>query len=222
MEPITAAEIAALQRLNTPTIANAIEAFDFRGRHEGFMNPSIRCLFPEMGTLVGFAVTAAIRATAPAAQVAADRAAYWRAMEQVPTPRMAVVQDLDDPPGVGSFWGEVNGNIHRALGCVACVTDGGVRDLDEVRALGFGFFAACVCVSHAYVHLESFGEAVTVGGLTVRPGDLLAADQHGVIHVPHELASKIPRAAAEIEAQERKIIRLCQSREFTVEKLIAG
>ena len=93
---------------------------------------------------------------------------------------MVVVEDLDDPPGLGSFWGEVNGNLHRALGCVGVVTNGGVRDLEEVQALRFHFFAQHISVSHAYVHIVEAGTPVRVGGSSVRPGDLLHGDRHGL------------------------------------------
>ncbi|PYM79095.1 MAG: hypothetical protein DME09_22060, partial [Candidatus Rokuibacteriota bacterium] len=112
-------------------------------------------------------------------------------------------------------------NIHKALGCAGVITDGAVRDLDEVRTLGFQFVAAHISVSHAYVHLVDFGLPVKVGGLWVKPGDLVHADQHGVVTIPPDLAPKIPDAVAKIEATERRIISLCQSREFSAERLKA-
>ncbi|MBI4391166.1 MAG: RraA family protein, partial [candidate division NC10 bacterium] len=120
---------------------------------------------------------------------------------------------------IGAFWGEVQANIHRALGCAGVITDGGVRDLVEVAALGFAFFAAEVQVSHAYVHLVDFGGPVTVGGLLVRPGDLLHGDRHGVVQVPLDLAARVPEGAAAVERQEREIIASCQSPGFTPERL---
>ena len=112
-------------------------------------------------------------------------------------------------------------NIHKALGCVGVVTDGSVRDLDEVRALGFQFCAAHVSVSHANVHLVDFGLPVEVGGVWIEPGDLLQGDQHGVLTIPHEIADRIPEAAARVDAEERSIIEVCQSPDFSVERLKA-
>jgi len=125
---------------------------------------------------------------------------------------------LDDP-AAGAFWGEVNANIHRALGCIGLITNGTVRDLDEVRALNFQFFASGISVSHAFAHLVDFGGPVEIGGLTVRPGDLLHADQHGVVHIPSSIASEVAVASREVEQYERPIIGLCKSKEFTTEKL---
>jgi regulator of RNase E activity RraA len=129
-----------------------------------------------------------------------------------------VLHDIDDPI-VGSFWGEVNANIHKALGCVGTVTDGSVRDLDEVQETGFHFFSGCISVSHAYVHMIEFGTAVKVGGLTVKPGDLIMGDKHGVISIPREIAGDIPRAAQMIEDWERRVIDFCKSDNFSLEGL---
>jgi 4-hydroxy-4-methyl-2-oxoglutarate aldolase len=129
-----------------------------------------------------------------------------------------VVQDADRQP-IGSMWGEVNGSIHKALGCIGTVTDGGVRDLDEVRAMGFHCFASCVLVSHAYVHLIDFGTPVKVGGMVVKPGDIIHGDQHGVAGIPMSIATQIPEAVAKVEARERPLIETCQSPNFSIEKL---
>jgi regulator of RNase E activity RraA len=212
--------IDALRKITSPSVANAIETFNVRSRHQGFMSSEIRCLFPELGPLVGHAVTALIRAEPqPLQGHRASTFAWWDYVLSIPAPRVIVVHDLDDPRGQGAQWGEVQANIHRALGCAGAVTDGSVRDLDEVRALGFQFAAAHVSVSHAWVHMVDFGLPVKVGGLWVKPGDLLHADQHGVVVIPPDLAEKIPAAVAKVEADERKIIECCQSRDFTAERL---
>jgi regulator of RNase E activity RraA len=132
------------------------------------------------------------------------------------------MHDIDEPRGQGAYWGEVQANIHRALGCLGVVTDGTVRDLPEAEAVGFHFFSAHVSVSHAYVHMVDFGAPVKVGGLWIRPGDLLHGDQHGVVVVPPEIAPRIPEAAAKIEARERKMIAVCQKPGVTLEELKAA
>lgn len=219
-DPLSPQELDALRRFSTPSIANAIERFDVRPRHHGFTGPDIRCMFPEMPPVVGYASTAIVIAEQPAASgrgVAAGD--YWEFILSLPAPRIAVIQDIDQPCAIGSFWGEVNGNIHQALGCVGAVTNGGVRDLDEVRALGFQFLAAAAIVSHAYVHLVDFGTPVKVGGLRVNPGDLIHADKHGALVIPPEIAREVPAAAAEVERGERTIIECCQSADFSVDRL---
>jgi 4-hydroxy-4-methyl-2-oxoglutarate aldolase len=212
--------IDALRKITSPSVANAIETFNVRPRNQGNLSSDIRTLFPELGPLVGYAVTCVIRAEPqPVSGHRASTYGWWDYVLTIPAPRVVVVHDLDDPRGQGAQWGEVQANIHKALGCAGVVTDGSVRDLDEVKALGFQFAAAHVSVSHAYVHMVDFGLPVKVGGVWVKPGDLIHADQHGAVTIPIEIADKIPGAAAKVEADERQIIGVCQSRDFSAEQL---
>jgi regulator of RNase E activity RraA len=220
MEPLDPALLELLRTYNTPTVANAIEVFDVRPRNEGFMRPEIRCIFPDMGVMVGYAVTVKIQSVTPGAKGAAlAPSVHWQDLLKVPAPRVVVVEDLDDPSGLGSLWGEVNANMHKAMGCVGCVTNGSVRDLDEVEPLGFHFFASHIAVSHSYVHIVEVGTPVRIGGLTVRPGDLLHGDKHGVTNIPLDLAARIPEGVKVVDTMERQIINYSQSSEFTVEGL---
>jgi len=220
--PLTPQQIQALRAITSPSVANAIETFNVRPREEGNLSSDIRALFPELGPMVGYAVTALVRAErGPVEGHRASVFGWWDFILTIPAPRVVVVHDLDDPRGQGAQWGEVQANIHRALGCVGVVTDGSVRDLGEVRALGFQFCAAHVSVSHANVHLVDFGIPVKVGGVWIKPGDLLHGDQHGVVTIPHEIAAGIPEAVARVEAAERRIIGVCQAPDFTPERLKA-
>lgn len=183
------------------------------------MTSDIRCIFPDLGVMVGHAATARIMADEPAVEGhQVSRLDWWDYLQEIPKPRVVVIQDLDRVVK-GAYWGEQNANIHKALGCLGVITDGGVRDLDEMQALGFHAFAAHVLVSHAYVHLVDFGIPVRVGGLTVSPGDLLHGDKHGVTVIPPPIAAEVASAAARLERQERQIIELCQSPDFTIEAL---
>jgi regulator of RNase E activity RraA len=219
--PLTMEQIEELRRITTPTIINAIETFDVQPRNKGFMNTQIRCIFPELGSMVGYAVTAKLVANDPArGEHEGLGHAMWKLILNTPAPRIVVIEDVDDPPCIGSMWGEVNGTIHKALGCAGVVTNGGVRDLDEVRAMGFHFFAAHVIPSHAYEHLIEIGKPVTIGGLTVKTGDLLHGDQHGVIVIPHEIAHQVAEAAREVERNERGIINFFRSPDFNPNQFI--
>jgi regulator of RNase E activity RraA len=221
LEQLSQLELNALRTITTPTIANALEVFNIRPRNEGFMTPDIRCIYPDMGVMVGYAVTCTIRADQPAPRGReVPRPEWWDYILQIPEPRVVVVQDLDRQP-IGSMWGEVNGSVHKALGCIGTVTDGGVRDLDEMRAMGFHCFASCILVSHAYVHITDFGNPVKIGGVTVKPGDILHGDQHGVISIPVDIAAQVPDAVAKVEARERPIIEACRAPDFSVDTLKA-
>ena len=217
-EPLTPEDLAALRAITTPTVCNAIETFEVRLRSEGFMDSTIQCRFPELGAMVGYAVTIKTRASVPPErEIAAPE--VWAEMDRVPKPWVVVVDDLDYPRPVGSYWGEVNASVYKALGAVGTVTNGGVRDLPEARATGFHFFSFSVLVSHAYVHVVDAGAPVTVGGLTVHPGDLLHGDEHGVTSIPLEIARKLPKAALGLEVRERKLIDYARSDSFSRESL---
>lgn len=210
------------RNLNTCISASAIETFGVRLPNSGFADSRISCIFENLPPVAGYAVTARIRSAAPPMEGDGYRYArpdWWNYILGTPAPRVVVLEDLDDPPGLGAFVGEVNANIFLALGCVAVVTNGAVRDLAEVRATGFSLFAGNVSVSHAYAHISDFGGPVMIGGLAVRPGDLLHGDRHGVHSIPLEVADKVPGAAREILEKREQIIGVCRSPEFSVERL---
>jgi 4-hydroxy-4-methyl-2-oxoglutarate aldolase len=217
MQPLTKEELEQLRKWSTCSICNGIELFNVRPRNEGFMLPEIKCAYPQFEPMIGYAVTAVISADSPDGRRATPPE-YWAEIMKIPEPRVAVIHDLDRP-AIGSFWGEVNANMHKRLGCVGAVTDGAVRDLDEVREMGFHFFSSCLAVSHAYVHLVDVGIPVKVGGLLVKPGDLIMGDKHGVLSIPLEIVKDIPKAVQLIEDWERPVIEFCHSKDFTVEGL---
>jgi len=221
---VTAASEALRQELasfSTPSVANGIETFEVRPRDEGFVDGSIRCQFPQLGTIVGYAATARIRSTRKSEGDGVHSSELWRHVMAVPEPRIVVVEDMDDPSGVGSFWGEVNANVFKAFGCAGVVTNGGVRDLPEMESLGFQAFSSTVCVSHAYVRVVEVAQPVKVGNLGIRPGDLLHGDRHGVVAIPISIAADLPAAVRAIEAAERDKISFCQSPGFSFEGLLA-
>ena len=216
-QTVSDATLRALAQIDSPSICNAIEGFNIRPKNAGFMLPEIRTVFRDFPPVVGYAVTGVISANRPEGR-SVPREEWWDLIVSTPAPRFIVLHDIDHPP-LGAYWGEVQSNIHKALGAVAVATDGTVRDLDEVRALGFQFFAKEVSVSHAYVHMVDLGIPVEVGGLTVRTGDLLHGDKHGVTSIPFDIADRIPDMVATIAEYEQKTIGLCQSPDFTLEAL---
>ncbi|WZO97373.1 RraA family protein [Isosphaeraceae bacterium EP7] len=215
-------QLEELRRYNTPTIANAIEIFDVRPRHVGFLPHEIRCLLPEIGPIIGYAVTSQTRALPrqddePTADLLGD---YLRYVAAQPGPKIAVGSDLDDPPGLGAQFGEVTATIHKKLGCVGHITDGCPRDLDEVANLDFALFGRNPCVSHGYVRLVGYGKPVRLAGVEIKPGDLLHADKHGVCIIPHEIASRLAAACAAVEAMERPLLNACTTENFSLENYI--
>jgi regulator of RNase E activity RraA len=219
--PLTPEQLEALRRLDACTIANAIETFQKRLRNEGFVDHTIRAIFPRLQPMVGFAATVRIRGSAPptASGIYPDRSDWWDYILSVPAPRVIVVQDCATRPGVGSLLGAVHTNIMKALGCAGAVTNGSVRDIPALGSLAFPVFAGSVGVSHAYVHIVEMGKAVEIGGLNIKSGDLLHGDVHGVQCIPIDIAAKVPAVASKITQREEEIIAVCRSAEFSLEKL---
>ncbi|MGA2603769.1 MAG: RraA family protein [Verrucomicrobiia bacterium] len=222
--PLTTEQLEALRHLDGGTLANAIESFQKRLRNEGFVDSSVRCLFPHLLPVVGYAVTVKIRGSAPpfAGNAYLERTDWWDYVVSVPTPRMVVVEDVATKPALGSLLGAVHINILRALGCVGAVTNGAVRGIPTAEELGFQLFTGGTSVSHAYVHIVEFGTPVEIGGLKIQSEDLLHGDQHGVQSIPEDIATQIPPVAAQIVAEEQALIKLCQSPDFSIEKLRAA
>jgi regulator of RNase E activity RraA len=215
--------LRALGRLDTCTVANAIETFGVRLRNEGFANRTIRCMTPRLPPVVGYAETLTVRSASPPPEHHSyfDHGDWWSELQSVPPPRILVIQDVDAAAGLGAFVGGVHAHILRALGCVAAVTNGAVRDIPQVEEAGLYLFAGNLSPSHAYVHVVDHGQPVVLAGLRVAPGDLLHLDQHGVVHVPPEIAARIPEAAARLRRREAEVIEFCRSRLFSPKGLKA-
>lgn len=214
---------ADLMALDTPTVCNALEVVAPERRGYGYTTQPLVCTRPELPPMVGVARTATIRAAHPshltgkAARELND--AYYAYVDEGPKPSIILMQDLDGAQrGYGSFWGEVNSNVHKGLGALGLVTDGSVRDLPDI-AEGFQMLADRVGPSHAFIHVVGFGEPISVSGMRVLSGDLVHADQHGAVVIPWEVADKVAAAAAEIAAAERVIISAAQQPGFNIDKL---
>ena len=205
MTLLSHSELLQLKRWNTPTIYNGWEQIT---RHDsamaGFNAEETRDFMPQMGVMVGHAVTVVIEPSNARHRQANPQAGseYRRYIASLPGPKIVVVQDLDKPGVIGSFWGEVNSNIHRALGCVGTITDGAIRDVDEMTNAGFKALARRLCVGHAHVHPVRWNCEVEVFGRAVKPGDLIHADKHGFMVVPPEDQGHLLEASRFMDANE--------------------
>ena len=221
--PLTDADRTALIALDTPSVCNALEIVAPERRAKGFTVRPLVAPFPQLKPVLAYARTAVIRSKEPDGlpkdKAKAKRLAYYEYIEKGPRPSIMVMQDLDgDDRGFGCFWGEVQSNVHRGLGCVGVVTDGTVRDIDMI-APGFFMLAGGVVPSHAWVHAVDFGCQVNVAGMIVNSGDLIHADRHGAVVIPQGLARKVVEAAALIARREAVIIEASKKPGFGVEAL---
>jgi len=221
-QPLSRDELAALAAFDTPTICNALEVVAPDRRTIGFTTETMVCPFPDRKPMVGYARTGMIRAMEkPALDKQAMRQGrldYYRYMAEGDLPKIVVLQDLDSKKGFGCYWGEVNTAIHLGLGCEGLVTDGGVRDLDAV-APGFGILCGKVTPSHAWVHPVAFGGEVDVFGMIVRSDDLIHADRHGAVIIPHAVARDVVAAAELCGRREEPILAAARGADFSMAKL---
>ena len=215
--------LEALRAYDTPTICNALEIVTPARRVFGFTRRPLVAPFPELKPVVGFARTAMIRSREPHPRDRDSankiRLGYYEHVGAAPLPSLSVIQDIDAPDsGFGAFWGEVQTHVHAGLGCVGVITDGSVRDLDAMSP-GFFVLAGSVMPSHAYVHLVDFGGTVTVGGMVVSANDVIHADRHGAVVIPHDAVAKIPAAVDLLARRERVIIDASKQPGFSIERL---
>jgi 4-hydroxy-4-methyl-2-oxoglutarate aldolase len=221
-DSLTPIHLSQLRELTTCVVASAIETFRVCLPNMGFADATVRCIFEDLPPIAGYAVTARIRTSNPPMEDRGypfARTDWWDHILGIPGPRVVVIEDIDEPVGLGAYVGEVNANILLALGCSGLVTNGAVRDLNEVRPSGFQMFARNVSVSHAFAHIVDFGGPVKVGGLIIRPGDAVHGDRNGVQTIPLEIASEVPRVARDIMQRRQRLIRLCRSPNFSVDVL---
>lgn len=204
---LTDAEVLGLKRWNTPSVYNGWEQVTRRdAAHEGFNLEVTTDFMPHLGSMVGYAVTVTCRPGNPEHRRNAPDAwsEYRKHIASVPGPKIVVVQDLDKPVIYGSYWGEINSNLHRALGCIGTITDGGIRDTDEMNNAGFKALARGVCVGHAWAHPVKWDCEVEVFGRKILPGQLIHADKHGFLGIPDEDQEKILEAARFMDSNECK------------------
>ena len=220
---LLADDLEKIRRLDTCTVSNAIERFKVRLRNEGFIHGSVECQFPNFPPMLGYAATARIRSSwAPmTGRCYYDRMDWWSYVVTIPEPRVLVLQDVDHLPGIGAFVGEIHAQIALALNCVGCVTNGAVRDLPAVEKLAFTSLPGVwrLALVRAHRRLWGAGRNWRTQDQTGRPDPWRSPrrtnDSAGI-------ADEIPSVAARLVEEERELIELCQSPDFSLEKLASG
>jgi 4-hydroxy-4-methyl-2-oxoglutarate aldolase len=214
-------DLEKLKAFDSCTISNAIERLNVRLRNEGFLSGPARCRFPNLPPIAGYAATARIRTSSPpmSHRCYYDRMDWWHYVASLPEPRILVLQDTDHQPAFGAFVGEIHAAIGTALKCVGCITNGAVRDLPAVEAMGFQLYARRTSVSHAYAHIAEFGEPVEIDGVKIASGDLLHGDRHGVVNIPLSIAAELPAEASRVVAEEQELVEFCRSSRFSLHEL---
>lgn len=219
MTAIDATHFEALGEWDTPALSNALDSLGLRPRNSGYSDGSLMRI-TGAGVMVGTAVTARMVARDPGGD-GIPAALLHGEIAAAEGPVVVVVEDSDEPPGAGAFLGEVNGSLLAALNVRGVVTNGRVRDISELRELGYPVYARGLCVSRSYMRLVEVGGVVTVGGVTVHPGDVLHADEHGILQIPPEALPRITGQAEQIRVEEQGVVGWSRSPDFTVDGLLA-
>ncbi len=199
----------ALKSVDTPSVCNAIEVVQGKRGFDRFTRGTVMSSDVNASPVVGYAITARIAAKTPPAEdpavIKERRMAYYKMMAEAPHRGIAVVEDVDYPDCVGAFWGEVNTTVHKGFGIGGALTNGVMRDLGAMPD-GFPVLAGSVGPSHAFVHVREIGIAVSLFGLTIRPGELVHADRHGALVIPDEVLPELPKAIARMQATEEIVL----------------
>lgn len=214
---LTPAQLAELAKYDSPTICNAVELWNIIPRNEGYMDQTIKACFPKMPPMVGYALTSTFRSMKPprAGDSYSSIGAQLDAMAAIPGPPVIVFQDLDQPCASATF-GEVMCSTYKRFGAKGIVTSGTGRDLDQVEALDFPAFTNGAIAAHGYCHTISINVPVTVGGMTIYPGDLLHGDLNGITTIPHEIATEVPGVCEEIAAAEAIVLNYLKQDNVTI------
>jgi 4-hydroxy-4-methyl-2-oxoglutarate aldolase len=212
---LTLEQINALRRIDSPSIANAIETFEVRPRVAGYVGYDIRCIYPQLPPMVGYAVTCTVDSTTEG-RVGIGFQKLYEILEAAPKPAVVVMQDVGHDRLHSCHAGEVMSTTMKRLGAIGILTDGGLRDVREVAALGgFHYFCAGLVVSHGNPICVSVNTEVTISGMVVRPGDLLHGDENGVVLVPDQCAGEVAEAAHRIWTREEQTIRNVMDPNYT-------
>ncbi len=216
--PFTAEDLQRLKQWDTPTICNGLELIVPERRAIGFTTRSMHAADRKLPPIVGLARVGTIRAKEPPRGKTADRLDWYDYVAEAALPTVVCLQDLDDHPGWGAFWGEVHTAVHKALGAEGCVTNGSFRDCDML-APGFQIIGGVVAPSHAHVHLVDFGKPVNILGMNVAHDDVVHADFHGAVVIPAEAVKKLPDAIESVARKEKVILDCVRAAGFTPAKL---
>lgn len=191
-----------LRGVDSPTVANALETFNLRDRSDGFVGGSVECQFPDLGVMVGRAVTVTM-SSAPGAP--GNRDGYWKMWDAVAAaegPTVIAIQDVSGKPERCAYAGEMMATLAQRLGAVGMVTDGALRDVQEVHDIGFHYFMRYPVVSHGNFEIVSVGEPIELDGQRVESGDILHGDRNGIVIVPDAALDGLPAAVQGIRERE--------------------
>ena len=212
-------QIAALKRYDSATIFNAV-ALKLGLPNLDYTDHTIRCLLPDLGLVVGFAVTAEVT-TNDDDSTALEWIDYYDYLDSQQGPLIALFQDTDINPGRGASFGDGMARIHKRLGVEGVIVEGTVRDLIGIQQVGLPVWAWGTVPGHGVFNMNRFGAPVTAGRLRIHSGDLLLADGDGCVRIPTEHVDDVLRLAEEVRTREAGIFDFYESDTFSLQEMRA-
>jgi regulator of RNase E activity RraA len=137
----------------------------------------------------------------------------------MPVPVVIVGKDVGPRPFHGCHFGDGMANVAKRLGAIGLVTDGGVRDIETVRSMGFHLFAAGAVPAHGNFGLDETMVPVEVSGVLVNHGDVVHADLNGVVVFPVELADFVIEESKNVHKKEAAQFEWVNSNLFNLDEM---
>ncbi len=208
-------ELALLEELknfDTPSITNVVATYPESRLCLGLYHPwnenwytdqSIRCMYPELGRLVGYAVTCIYGMPDPNY----TRLSFMDvidALDAAKKPTILVLQQRF-PAEIAGKVGLAGGNMvsaMKAIGCVGMISNGPSRDLDEVRPMQFQYMLTGVTAGHGPFAVQAVNVPVSVGGMDVAPGEIIHMDENGAVKFPANKLAVVLEYARTLQKQE--------------------
>ena len=184
-----------------------------------FTDSTIKSLLPDLGTAVGYAVTAEVTAMEPkSAKI--NWHEYYDKLDEANGPLIGVIKDIDTRPGRGACLGDGMAGTHKMLGVTGIVVDGSVRDLTGIEGVGMPVWGKGLVPGHGVFSLIRANQPVVIGELLIHPGDLLVCDRDGVTQIPRDMDATVVLAKArEIREREQSYFKYFDGPTMTWTKL---
>jgi regulator of RNase E activity RraA len=216
--------LAELRKIDTPTITNVVATYPRNPLCLGLYNPwteswytdtSIRCVYPELGAVVGYAVTCVYGLPDPNYSGRLSFLDVVDALDAMKKPTILVICQKW-PPEIfhkAGLAGEIMTTQMQAVGCVGLLSNGPSRDIDAIRRNRFQMLLGGVTAGHGEMAVQSVNVPVSVGGMDVAPGELIHMDENGAVKFPaSKMEAVLTNARAMLAKENEQLERIRKAR----------
>lgn len=205
-----------LREFDTALLANTIGYIDTTPAEQYYMSGAIRSVTPELPPTVGIAFTCEVDTSTPESANAVGEdtlEGYYRQLDEIRDARLPavwVVKCTGSRPDHECVAGEGMAYLLHSVGCRGIVTDGGVRDIQGMLKVPFAAYCRQITIHHCRLRFGTFNRPVEIGGIIVRPGEVIHANAEGVIKIPATCLATLPEAAARMRVFEEEALAVCR------------